>query len=340
MPREQFQMTYGVFGPIDESVAEHLRRVGVAVHALPIRHFLDMSGAWRLRQVIQETNPKVIHAWGPMAARLTRLAVVQTEAGNMPRLVVSAASMPGSGFGGWLATRMIRRADRVVAATWGEAEQYRRLRVATDRLTRITPASTPPAALGGGEAVLRSLGIPVGARVIVTGAAAEAGIGPREAIVAFDMLRYEAADLYLIVCGAGPQAGALEQFGRSLAFDDFRVRFAPPDARAAVVQLAVAVWVTAPYGGYDEALEGMAASKPVIGWETADLAEVVEDGVTGFLVPVGDRAAMAEKARRLLIDPDAAARMGAAGHARAAERFTPARLVEKFARVYQELACV
>src|SRR5207302_216751 len=81
--------------------------------------------------------------------------------------------------------------------------------------------------------------------------------------VAFDMLRYDARDLHLVVSGAGSAATALEQFGRALAFDDFRIHFAPcGPARAAAVRLASAVWVTAPRGGTDEALEAMAAGIP------------------------------------------------------------------------------
>ena len=67
-------------------------------------------------------------------------------------------------------------------------------------------------------------------------------------------------------------------------------------------------------------------------------AEVVEDGATGYLVPVGDRAALAAQARALIDDPATAARLGEAGRDRAAERFSAAKMIEQFARVYAELA--
>jgi glycosyltransferase involved in cell wall biosynthesis len=186
--------------------------------------------------------------------------------------------------------------------------------------------------------VCRELGVPHGSRLIATGGRSEAGFGPKDAIVAFDMLRYDTKDLYLVVCGAGPDAPALEQFGRSLAFDDFRVRFVPcGPARAAAVGSAEAVFVTSPRGGVDDALEAMAAGKPVLGWQSPDLAEIVADKSTGVLVPVGDRAALAACARPVLENPATARRLGEAGRARAAERFGAARVVEQFARLYQEL---
>jgi glycosyltransferase involved in cell wall biosynthesis len=340
LPRERFHVALGVLGPADEPAAEELRGAGAAVHSLPIRHFLDVGGARRLRQVIHEAAPAVVHAWGPTAARLARLVVAPVDGGNVPRLVVSAAADPGSGFGGWLATRIIRRADRIVAATWAEGERYRRLRVSTERLTRIAPAAPPPAPEPDRAAFCRPLNIPPDSRIIVTGGKTEAGGGVRDAFVAFEMLRYQMNDLYLVVCGAGPEAAALEQYGRSLAFDDYRIRFVPDAERAAAVRLAAVAWVTRARGGVEEALGAMAAGKPMLGWENADLAEVVEEAVTGFLVPPGDRAALAEKTRNLLSDPGYAGRIGGAGRSRAAERFAPDRMVEQFARVYAELAGV
>ena len=260
------------------------------------------------------------------------------EGGNVPRLVVSGATNTGGGLGGWLTARQIRRADRITPATRAEGERYRRLSARGDRLTRIAPAAPSPAIVPDRAALFKRLGVPPSSLLLVAGARAVRGVGPKDAIVAFDMLRYDARDLRLVVFGAGGGAATLEQFGRALAFDDFRVYFPECDAdRAAAVRVALAVLVTDPDGGVDEALEAMAAGKPVVGWETPDLVEVVEDGATGHLVPVGDRAALAANTRVLIDDHALAARMGEAGQARAAERFSAAKMVEQFSRVYAEL---
>ena len=339
LAHDRFQLTVGVLGPATGPLVEELHAVGVAVHSIPIRNALDWSGARRLRQLVREANPSVIHAWGASAARVARLLVSHSrDDGNTPRLVVSSAANVGGGLRGWLAARQLRRADRVIPATRADGDRYRRLGVPAEQLTLIAPAAPVTVPALDRDAFLRELDIPPRSRLILAGGRAETGVGPKDAIVAFDMLRYDTKDLYLVVYGAGSDAKSLEQFGRSLAFDDFRVRFAPPVSnRASAMRLADAVFVTSVRSGVEEALEAMAAAKPVVGWNTADLAEIVADKSTGVLVPVGDRAALAACTRPLLENPTSARRLGEAGRTRAAERFGAARMIEQYARLYMEL---
>ena len=340
LPRDRFQVTVGVLGPLNDPGVNELRSAGVAVHSVPIRHALDLNGVRRLRRTVAEAKTAILHAWGPTAARASRLVVSQRADGvNVPRLVISQSATPGSGLSGWLAVRQLRRADRVVSATRTDGERYRRLGVRGEHLTLIGLAAPVIAGEPDAATMCQSLNVPTAARLLVTGGRAERGIGPKDAIVAFDMLRYDARELHLVVFGAGSGTTALEHFGRALAFDDFRVRFAPCALnRAAAVRMASAVWVTRTHGGADEALEAMAAGKPVVAWNTADLAEVVDDGETGFLVAVGDRAGFAARARLLLDDPALASRLGEAGRLRATERFAPARVIDQFTRMYLEMA--
>ena len=68
-------------------------------------------------------------------------------------------------------------------------------------------------------------------------------------------------------------------------------------------------------------LEAMAAGLPVVATDVGGVRELVADGETGLLVPAGDPARLAEALRSLLADPALRRRLGAAGHARARERF-------------------
>ena len=69
-------------------------------------------------------------------------------------------------------------------------------------------------------------------------------------------------------------------------------------------------------------LDASAAELPLIATRCGGPEEIVDDGKTGFLVPVGDLAAMAERMAWLLDHPEQASAMGAAGQTLVAERFS------------------
>lgn len=68
-------------------------------------------------------------------------------------------------------------------------------------------------------------------------------------------------------------------------------------------------------------LEAMSMGRPVITTDTNGCRETVTDGVTGYLVPVGDAKLLAERMKEFLKDPALAARMGAASRALCEEKF-------------------
>jgi glycosyltransferase involved in cell wall biosynthesis len=69
-------------------------------------------------------------------------------------------------------------------------------------------------------------------------------------------------------------------------------------------------------------LEGMACGAPAIGTDVASLPEVVDHGVTGFIVPERDPVALGERIEWLIDHPVEARRMGAAGRERVRHRFS------------------
>ncbi len=85
------------------------------------------------------------------------------------------------------------------------------------------------------------------------------------------------------------------------------------------------------------ALEAMAARRPVVGADVDGVRELIEDGVTGVLVPPEDPAALASALDRLARDPALREALGAAGRSRAERRFSLDLMVGRTLEVYRRV---
>ena len=85
------------------------------------------------------------------------------------------------------------------------------------------------------------------------------------------------------------------------------------------------------------ALEAMASGVPAVCTRCGGPETSVIDGETGFLVPVGDEQAFADRLVRILSDPELRRRMGEAARAHICRTFSLASAGDRFIRVYDEL---
>jgi len=108
----------------------------------------------------------------------------------------------------------------------------------------------------------------------------------------------------------------------------------PPYYRAA----AVSVIPSLEEGFGIPAAEAMGCEVAVVASDAGGLPEVVENGVTGLVVPRGDSAALARAIGSLLSDPLRREQMGQAGRARALRLFDWDRSAEQFEELYREVA--
>lgn len=94
-------------------------------------------------------------------------------------------------------------------------------------------------------------------------------------------------------------------------------------------------WLTSDWEGTPNVvLEAMAAGVPVLATDVGAVAELVDDGRTGFLIPAGDAGLLADRSMRLMEDRDLARRMCDRGREAALTRFSIERMVEDTQAVY------
>jgi len=82
-------------------------------------------------------------------------------------------------------------------------------------------------------------------------------------------------------------------------------------------------------------LEAMASERPVVATHVDGIPDAVGDGETGLLVPRDDPQALARAIGRLLADPAARTRFGAAGQKRARDHFAWPRIAEGYIRLFE-----
>jgi N-acetyl-alpha-D-glucosaminyl L-malate synthase BshA len=85
------------------------------------------------------------------------------------------------------------------------------------------------------------------------------------------------------------------------------------------------------------AAEAMACEVPVIAANRGGIPEVIRDGVTGFLCPMGDIEAFAKASLEILRSPEKGEAMGAAARKDILERFSPEKIVGQYEGLYQTL---
>jgi sugar transferase (PEP-CTERM/EpsH1 system associated) len=144
--------------------------------------------------------------------------------------------------------------------------------------------------------------------------------------------------LRLAVVGDGPLLSALRAQAAAAGVEQ---QVWLPGARTDVADilrgLSVFAMSSIAEGTPGSALEAMASGLPVVGTRVGGIPEVIDDGVTGYVVPPSDPAAMAAALERYVRDPALAARHGAAGRERVMRNYNMAAMVSAYQSLYDTL---
>lgn len=144
--------------------------------------------------------------------------------------------------------------------------------------------------------------------------------------------------VHFVVVGEGVLSEQTRDLARELGLED-RVFFTGwrRDLPRVYADLDTLVVSSDNEGTPVAAIEAMAAGRPVVGTEVGGMPDLIDDGVTGFLVPPRDPEALATRLLELLDDPALAATMGERSARRVLERYRVERLVTDVERLYETL---
>ena len=358
---ERFQtlVVHGSLAPGEDDMSDLLRGAPVDVSFVPalgraVHPWHDVVALAKLLRLVVRYRPHIIHTHTAKAGALGRVAAAmfrRVARGHSCRVL---HTFHGNVFHGYFSP-MASRAALVTE---------RRLAALSDRI--ITLSEHLKAELvyrfhiaPAGKVVVVPLGLDLApfCRVPRDGRfRASLGIGTDTCVVACvgrlvpvknHVLLLETArllresghtDFVFLVVGGGELQASLEREAAALELSQ-QVRF-----------LGWRRDLPAVYGGTDMALltshnegtpvsliEAMASGLPVVSTDVGGVRDVVQDGETGDLVTPNDARALASAIERLGADPERRRALGAAGRARAVERFTRERLLARIADLYESL---
>ena len=158
-----------------------------------------------------------------------------------------------------------------------------------------------------------------------------------DVVGAFAGIRSE-VEARLVLVGDGPErAHAHEEVAR-LGLEDDVVFLGKLESVAELLSCADLFLLPSEQESFGlVALEALASGVPVVGTSGSGISEVVDDGETGHLHPVGDVAGMAASGVRILRDRAVWTRMSKTGRERAVERFRADRVVPMYEAFYADV---
>jgi glycosyltransferase involved in cell wall biosynthesis len=319
-------------------IERELTASGVRTINLQSRNLRDVAAFRRLLALIRSEQIDVIHAhltyasiWTGIASRLTGVPAVATL-----HVITDPQALWRDRIRAWLMAFVLRAAGaRVIAVS-------RRVRDSVGsrfgRTIRVIHNGINASIFRRSNAldafrVRREFGFAAGTRVLATVSVLREGKGLEILIDAFAELHRRRPDTRLLVVGDGSLRSALELRAGNAEV----VRFAGT-RRDVPTLLAGADLFILP--SLEDAfptvvLEAMAAGLPVIATRSGGIPEIVDEGVTGQLVPPANPKALADAIENLLEDHSRCERMGQQGRQRIEWFFSIGVWVDALSDVYR-----
>lgn len=316
---------------------------GVTVHDVPMSLAKARAATSALRDIAVSQNLEIVQGSGYFTNILARLTAPGTSARvvNLVQTMPGAAAHDGGSRSALTLRRMAdratrRRADFVVAVSSAVARDLASHGY-DDGVVRVIPNGIDIDAVVSAADHPPPPGVPPGGPLVVCVARLEPVKGVEDFVRAAALLSHERPDVRFALAGAGSLEGHLRTVAVAQRLTD-ALTFLGHVSAPPLLRVATLVVLPSRSEGLPIApMEAMALGRPVVATAVGGTPEVVENGVTGILVPPGDVTALAGAMLALVGDPDRARVLGEAGERRVRERFSGTIMVEAWLTFYDEV---
>jgi len=294
---------------------------------------MDLVAAVRLRRKLRLLHVDLIHAH---TSHALALAVLATVGSSIPVVASRRVDVP---FRGSTASRWkYSRAAVVVAVSEAVRDVLVRGGLPPEQVTVVYDGvdlerETVPASPGE----LAGLGVPEGAPLAIQVAQMAWPKDPLTFVRATVQARRSVPALHGLLVGEGGERAAVERTIAELDAEAF-VHLAGhrADADALLAAADVVVLSSRGEGMGSVLLDALMMGRPAVGTRAGGIPEVLVDGESGLLTPVGDAAALGTAMVRVLLEPGLADRLAAEGRKRA-QYFSMARTAQATLAVYRRV---
>jgi glycosyltransferase involved in cell wall biosynthesis len=337
--RDRFDVEVAYLLPWKDAFVEEIADAGVPVHCLGVRGWAKVLWPLRLRRLARAQGYDIVHTHMPLSAAIARVAL-----GRRPRFVHTEHNVwerhrrPSR----WANSLTFGRNAAVVAVSASVAQSIHSPRVALRKppvevllhginLNEIRLLS------GDRTQARRALGLDRTDVVIGTVGNFTRKKNQQMLLHATALLAERIPNVRLVLIGTGPLEENLRRLAVRLGIGD-RTIFA--GSRDDVLELLPGLDVfclSSQFEGLSIALvEAMATGIACVATAVGGIPEVIEDGVSGLLVPSGATAALADTLERVLLDESLKSRLSEEGGARAMA-FDIGRAARRLQALYEEM---
>jgi len=158
-------------------------------------------------------------------------------------------------------------------------------------------------------------------------------------VEAFERFRHEINNARAWWIGEGPLRAAMEQeITRRNLGSHLKLLGRQPDIRKILPQISVMTLTSIHEGMPNSLMEGAVNGLPAVATDVGGSPEVIEDGVTGLIVPPEDSSRLVDAWKKLAVDSASRTKMGQAAQRRMEQYFSLGRMVGNYVNLYQRLS--
>ena len=316
---------------------QELFAYGITLHYLVRQTKRDPKIFHAFYELCRAFKPDVIHTWDPMtsvyavpASQLLHIPLLNALIQNAPNRIKPFSKLWVCSHATFPMSDMVLANSRAGLVAYGRNGDRSMVIYNGFDAARVSDIKPP-------EEIRKKYGI-AGRQVVGMVASFTAAKDYSTFVRAAALVGKQRPDVTFVAAGTGPNLETMRNLAAETGANNLRFLGVINDVESVVNILDIGILMSFTEGLSNAIMEYMALGKPVIATKVQGNVEVVDDGITGDLIPVGDSELLAQTIISLLDDPARALKYGAAGKQRIAEKFSLERMEQELMGAYQRIA--